>query len=244
MDLISGKILYEGLSKDGVYPILASSSLSSNSSISTACTSSQVHPTSSALSSATSAQISLWHKRLGHPSAKLLHSAIQPVNVAFTFNKIDECCSSCTSCISAKMHRFPLNKHDIQSTSMLQIVHSDVWGPTPISSSFGYSYYVVFIDDFTRYTWFFLLKQKSELFVVFKHFQNLVETQYFAKIKILKSDNGREYLNSQFQQFCSESGIVHQTSCPYVPQQNGVSERKHRHIVDTGLAYCISLTYL
>ena len=127
---------------------------------------------------------------------------------------------------------------------MLQIVHSDVWGPTPISSLFGYSYYVVFIDDFTRYTWFFLLKQKSELFVVFKHFQNLVETQYFAKIKILKSDNGREYLNSQFQQFCSESGIVHQTSCPYVPQQNGVSERKHRHIVDTGLAYCISLTYL
>ena len=127
-DLISGKILYEGLSKDGVYPIPASSSLSSNSSTSTAYTTSQVHPTSPALalSSANFAQISLWHKRLGHPSAKLLHSAIQFVNHAFTFNKIDECCSSCTSCISAKMHRFSLNKHDIQSNSMLQIVHFDV----------------------------------------------------------------------------------------------------------------------
>ena len=62
------------------------------------------------------------------------------------------------------MYKLPLNKHEIQSTSMLQIVHSDVWGPTPISSLFGYNYYVVFIDDFTCFTWFFLLKQNNEVF--------------------------------------------------------------------------------
>ena len=71
---------------------------------------------------------------------------------------------------------------------------------------------------------------------MFKHFKNLVETQYSAKIKFLRSDNGGEYLSSQFQHFCSNNGILHQTSCPYVPQQNGVLERKHRHIVEASLA--------
>lgn len=94
------------------------------------------------------------------------------------------------------MHTLPSHKHDIQSTSMLQIVHSNVWGLAPISSSFGYNYYVVFIDNFTRFTWFFLLKQKSELFAVFKHFKNLVENQYSSKIKVIRSDNGGEYVNS------------------------------------------------
>ena len=66
------------------------------------------------------------------------------------------------------MQKFPLKKHEIQSTSMLQILHSDVWDPAPISFLFGCNYYVAFIDDFTRFTWFFLLKQKSEVFTVFK----------------------------------------------------------------------------
>ena len=191
-DLPIGKILYERLSKDGVYPIPASSFWDSASS------SSPLHQIESvsAFTSVKSTQISLLHKRLGHPSAKLLHSTIQSVNHDFSLNRVDECCSSCKFCISAKMHKFPLNKHDIQSTSMLQIVHSDVWGPAPITSFFEYNYYVVFIDDFTRFTWFFLLKQKSELFDVFKHFKNLVENQYSSKIKILRSDNDGVYINS------------------------------------------------
>ena len=131
-DLPIGKILYERLSKDGVYPIPASSFWDSASS------SSPLHQIESvsAFTSVKSTQISLLHKRLGHPSAKLLQSAIQSVNHDFSFNKVDECCS----CFSAKMHKFPLNKHKIQSTSMLQIVHFDVWGTIPITSLFGYNY--------------------------------------------------------------------------------------------------------
>ena len=81
------------------------------------------------------------------------------------------------------MHRLPLSKHEISSTSILQIVHTDVWGPVPLTSLFGYNFYVVFIDDYTRFTWFFLLKQKNDLFAVFKHFKNLVENQYSIKIR-------------------------------------------------------------
>ena len=79
------------------------------------------------------------------------------------------------------------------------------------------NYYVVFIDDFTKFTRFFLLKKKNELVVVFKHFKNLVENQYSSKIKVLRPDNGKEYVNSQFQNFCSDHGILHQTSCPHTP---------------------------
>ena len=92
------------------------------------------------------------------------------------------------------------------------------------------------MDDYTRFTWLFLLKHKNEVLFVFKHFKALVENQFSTSLKVLRTDNGTEYTNSAFQAFCSSNGILHQTSCPYSPQQNGVSERKHRHIVETSLS--------
>lgn len=95
---------------------------------------------------------------------------------------------------------------------------------------------MIFDDDYTRFTWFFLLKHKSDVLSVFKHFKSIVETQHSTKLKVLRTNNGFEYTNSDFQAYCSENGILHQTSCPYIPKQNGVSERKHWHIVETSLA--------
>ena len=89
---------------------------------------------------------------------------------------IDEVCSSCEHCISAKMHSLHLNKSSIVSNSILEIVHSDVWGPSPITSLLGFNYYVLFVDDYTRFTWLFLLKSKIEVMFVFKHFKSMVET--------------------------------------------------------------------
>lgn len=80
-------------------------------------------------------------------------------------------------------------------------MHTDVCGPAPIASLLGYNFYVIFVDDFTRFTWFFLLKHKSEVLIVFKHLTHLVENQYSTKIKVLRSDNGGEYVNSHFQAF-------------------------------------------
>ena len=68
----------------------------------------------------------------------------------------------------------------------------------------------------------------------------MVETQHNSKLKILRTDNGSEYTNAEFQSYCSAYGILHQSSCPHTPEQNGVSERKHRHVVETGLALLIS----
>lgn len=115
----------------------------------------------------------------------------------------------------------------------MELVFSDVWGPTP--SSFGrHAYYVSFIDDFSKFVWIYLLRHKSEVFQCFKDFQCLAERQFNCKIGTVQSDWGGEYqsLNTFFKRI----GIAHQVSCPHAHQQNGSAERKHRHIVDMGLS--------
>ena len=98
----------------------------------------------------------------------------------------------------------------------------DVWGPAP-SSVGRLTYYVSFIDDYSKYSWIYLLKKRSEVFQVFKNFQALVEQKFDSKIIAVQSDGGGEYekLNSFFQ----ELGISHHVSCPHAHQQNGSAER-------------------
>ena len=94
---------------------------------------------------------------------------------------------------------------------------------------------MIFVDDFTRFTWFFPLSRKSQVLPSFVHFKNNMENLLDCKIKIFRTDCGGEYSKTEFQQLCSSFGILHQYSCPKTSQQNGVAERKHRHIVDMGL---------
>ena len=104
---------------------------------------------------------------------------------------------------------------------------------------------MIIVVDYTRFTWFFLLKRKHEVLSVFKHFKALVKNQFSTKFNLLRIDNGTEYTNYAFQAFCLCNGILYQTSCPHSPQQNRVSKRKHRHIVEIGLSllYRFDLPY-
>ena len=177
-DLPTGKILYAGLSKDGVYLISSNSNLSS-----TSCFNSVQTP---AFVTIKPHHILLWHHRLGHPSSKSLLSALKPVFFSISLFQIDEVCSSCEYCISAKMHKFHLNKTPLVSTSLLELVDSDVWGPSPLTSLLGFNYYVIFVDDYSCFTWLFLLKHKIKVLSVFKHFKSRVETQFSSKLKVLR----------------------------------------------------------
>uniref|UniRef100_A0A2N9E2R4 Integrase catalytic domain-containing protein n=1 Tax=Fagus sylvatica TaxID=28930 RepID=A0A2N9E2R4_FAGSY len=134
-----------------------------------------------------------------------------------------------------KHHQLPFTDSVSITTRPLELVHTDVWGPAPVTSCNGTRYYVSFIDDFTRFTWFFPLKYKSQVLESFKHFKSTMENILDYKLKILRSDCGGEYSKSEFQSFCSSNGILHQFSCPHTFQQNGIVERKHRHIVDMAL---------
>ena len=96
----------------------------------------------------------------------------------------------------------------MSSTFPLQLVHSDVWGLAPMTYVLGYRFYVIFVDDFTRFTWLFLLKHKFEVFT-FLHFKALVDNQFGSTIKTLRIDGGGEYTSNQFKAFCLENGIQH-----------------------------------
>jgi histone deacetylase 1/2 len=119
------------------------------------------------------------------------------------------------------------------STVPLEQIFSDVWGPA-ITSVNKHLYYVSFIDDFSKFTWIYLIKKHSDVYQAFLNFQKLVERKFSRKIITMQTDWGGEYekLNSFFQKV----GITHHVSCPHAHQQNGSAERKHLHIVEVGLA--------
>ena len=87
-------------------------------------------------------------------------------------------------------------------------MHSDVCGPMNISTRGGYSYFITFIDDLSRYGYVYLMKHKSESFEMFKRFCNEVEKQTEKNIKTLRSDRGNEYLSSEFLTYLGENGIL------------------------------------
>ena len=95
-----------------------------------------------------------------------------------------------------------------------------------------FHYFVTFMDDFSCMTWLFLMKNLSKLFSIFQIFHNMIKTQFSRKIHILHYDNAKEYTSSSFASYLSHKGIIHQTSCAYTPQQNGVVEYKNRHLLD------------
>lgn len=91
----------------------------------------------------------------------------------------------CTSYLHGKMHKLPFHSSQFVATCAFELVHSDVWGPALTLSVNGFCYYVLFVNHYTRYTWLYLLKHKSDLFSIFFQFKSMVETQFFAKFKPL-----------------------------------------------------------
>ncbi|GFY91383.1 hypothetical protein Acr_07g0015790 [Actinidia rufa] len=108
---------------------------------------------------------------------------------------------------------------------------SHVWGPSPVTALSQHRCYVTFIDDYTRCTWVYLMRNKSEVFSHFTHFLQMIKTQYNTVVRNIRSDNGREYITNEFRAELNKCGILQQLTCPYTPEQNGVAERKNRHIM-------------
>ena len=121
---------------------------------------------------------------------------------------------------------------DNRAKSPFELVHTDVWGPCRTTSILGFQYFVIFIDDYSRCTWLFLMKSRAELYSIFQKFYVEIQTQFNIFICVLRSDNAREYFSAPFISFMSQHVILHQSSFVHT-QQNGVAERKNRHLVET-----------
>jgi transposase InsO family protein len=119
------------------------------------------------------------------------------------------------------------------STDILNLIHSNVWGPSPINSIGGSRYFVVFVDGYSRYSWVFLMSSRDEFLNIYRNFVNMVKNQFSKTIKVFLSDNARELIQHAFEHILYSHGTVHQFSCPGTSQQNGRVERKLQHILDT-----------
>ncbi|PKU86422.1 Retrovirus-related Pol polyprotein from transposon TNT 1-94 [Dendrobium catenatum] len=169
-----------------------------------------------------------WHARLGHPQdRKIQHLAQQiPEIHLHSHNNV------CISCNVSKSHKQTFARSISVCNKPFQLVHSDVWGPSPSLSFNGFRFYVIFVYDFTRFMWLYLLQTKAEVFTKFQQFCALVNTKFNSKIQTLRTDGGGEYNSSVFRDFLLQQGITHQMSCPHTPEQNGTAERKHRHLIE------------
>jgi hypothetical protein len=123
-----------------------------------------------------------WHQRLGHPQMRIVnHLRHQKLISFYSQNKSSKIC---TGCQMGKSSRLPFLSVDDSITSPFYKVHCDLWGPAPVRSKEQFQFYAVFIDDHTRFTWFYPMHRKSELFECFVHFQKFVTCQFNAKIRI------------------------------------------------------------
>jgi hypothetical protein len=219
-DLRTHSILLEGKSENGLYPLLLGKNKLPRAKTFTAFL-------------GIKASSLMWHFRLGHPSFDVVNRVVRdkqlPVS-SYDFNKA----VVCVSCQLGKSKKLPFQCSSRISVNPLELIHTDIW-TSPVYSVSGLKYYVIFIDDYSRFSWIYPLHLKSEVLTKFIQFKLLVENQFSTKIKQVQSDGGGEYISHHFQSFLAKHGITHRKSCPYTSQQNGLAERKLRHILETGL---------
>ena len=146
----------------------------------------------------------------------------------------------CISCQLGKQLAFPFNTSESMSIDIFEPIHYDVWGPSSISSISESWYFVIFVDDYSRYSWIFHMKHHSELLQVYSNFAKMVETQFSKWIKIFWFHNALEYIQYTFQPILHSYGIIHQLNCSGTSQQNGRVEQKLHHILDTVRALLLS----
>lgn len=173
-----------------------------------------------------------WHRRLGHLNSDSLRKTKNAVEgMSYDENSIISK-STCKTCCEGKQCRLPFTSSDTRSTELLNVVHSDLCGPMEATSLGGASYFLLFVDDFSRMTFIYFLKHKNEVLKYFKEFKALAENQTNRKVKTFRTDNGKEFCNTAFDDYLKKFGIVHQKSNPYTPQQNGLCERMNRTVIE------------
>ncbi|CAL1404046.1 unnamed protein product [Linum trigynum] len=210
-DRSTGNELYRGYAVDGLYalPLQISRRLSPLACVAT---------------------LHVWHQRLGHANERAVKQALSHHQIKFLSNSP----SLCHGCSVSKIHKLPFSSSTFCASAPLELVCSDVWGPAPTLSYDGQSYYILFYDHYSKFSWIYFVRYKSQLLSVFNQFRQLVEKFFGTPIKTFQSDWGGEY--QALSTYLRDNGIAHRSSCPYTPEQNGCAERKHRHIVNNGLA--------
>jgi transposase InsO family protein len=179
----------------------------------------------------------LWHRRLGHIGKDLLEKVIKgKLASGLHLDSNAPLLVHCEPCIVGKHHANPFPaKASHRATHMLERVHSDLH-MVPTATASGYRYWMMFIDNWSRYGWIYLLKHKSDAFEAFKTFKAMVEKQYDLPILCFHKDKGGEYISHVWDEFFAEHGIRREHTVTGLLQQNGVAERRNRTLEEHVIA--------
>ena len=185
-----------------------------------------------------SSSLALWHSLLGHASiSRVKELASMGLLGSVSIENFD-----CMPCQLGKQTALPFNNSVSHALSSFDLIHSDVWGPSPIATQGGSRYFVIFMDDFSRYTWIYFFKNRSKLSQIYRDFTKMIETQFSKPIKVFRSDNAQEYKAHEFTYILHQSGTIPHSSCAGTSQQNGRAKRKLRHILDVVRAITLAAT--
>jgi hypothetical protein len=182
---------------------------------------------------ATDAPLLLWHERLGHMNLQRLKLALQQQGqeVKEDANDVHDI-ANCEACKAGKQHRIPFPQHsNTRAKFVLVRIHSDLGGPLVVSID-GKRYYILIIDDYSRFTVVETLAAKSEACAKLKAYYNFWTQHKRLPILHLRCDNGGEYTSLELKTFLASHGVKVEYTVPYSPQQNGVSERMNRTIIE------------
>ncbi|XP_075098851.1 uncharacterized protein LOC142175761 [Nicotiana tabacum] len=168
----------------------------------------------------TNVDLKLWHKRLGHVSSSVL-------NKLFSI-KQESCISvvkDCSICPCARLTRLPFPSSTNKSAVSFDLLHLDIWGPYNTATINGNRYFLTVVDDYSRMTWIFLLKLKSDVCVVLHDFLMYVKTQFDKQFKCVRTDNGSEFVNSYVFLNISSSVLPHITEQWYAQDASAGSNQ-------------------
>jgi transposase InsO family protein len=125
----------------------------------------------------------------------------------------------------AKQKRLPFPAQaNYRAEQQLDLWHGDLCGPITPATHGGKHYFLLLVDDFSRYMWVTLLQSKDEAFDAIKKVHKAAELEKSLKLKALRTDRGGEFNSQEFAEYCEQHGIKHFLTAPYTPQQNGVVE--------------------
>ncbi|GKA97705.1 putative ribonuclease H-like domain-containing protein [Tanacetum coccineum] len=182
---------------------------------------------------ATSDESMLWHRRLGHINFKNINKLVKDNLVRGLPTKHFENDQTCVACLKGKQHGASCKFKVLnQITKPLFMLNMDLFGPTFVSSLMHKKYCLVVTDDFSRFTWVFILTTKDETSEILKNFIKEIENLVDKKVKIIRSDNGTQFKNKVLDDFCREKGIKREYSVARTPQQNGVAKRRNRTLIE------------
>ena len=138
--------------------------------------------------------LALWHSRLGYASISKVKQLVYKGLLGSVSNKSFDYMPY----QFGKQTVLPFYNSVSHALSYFDLIHSDVWGPSPIHTSGGSHYFAIFVDDFSQYTWIYLFKNRSELYQIYRDFTKMIETRFFKPIKVFIYDNAQEYKAHEF----------------------------------------------